>query len=147
MTNRLAILERVFHRETRSLGQYLAESWPWTHRADREAEDLVHSILADERRWAQRLVEMINSQGGVSRTANYDEDYTDTNYLALDFMLNRLADHLQHSVAALRSDLAAAYDDAELRTLLEQMIERKGGQVEALRKLAGILAATKVHGY
>ena len=46
----LPILVDAFRRESHSLAQYLAESWPWTHSRDREALELVRSIMADERR-------------------------------------------------------------------------------------------------
>ena len=68
MTNHVAILQRIFHRQCRSFGQYLAECWPWTHRVDREAQDLVRSIITDERRWAERLAELITERGGVQFT-------------------------------------------------------------------------------
>ena len=149
MTNSLPILERVFRRQCRSLAQYASESWPWTHRSDREARELVHSIMADERRWAEQLAALIAQRGGVPRMGSYPVEFTNSNlhYVALDYMLRRLAEYLEHNIAALRADLATASNDAALRSILEPMIERKGGQVEALRKLAGTLEQAKIRSY
>jgi hypothetical protein len=149
MTNSLPILERTFRRECRSLTQYVGESWPWTHRSDREAQELVHSIMADERRWAEQLAALITDRGGVPRMGSYPLEFTNSNlhYVALDYMLHRLAEYLEHNIAALRADVGATSDDPALQTLLGQMIERKGGQIEALRKLAMSLEQAKVRSY
>jgi hypothetical protein len=149
MTNSLSILERSFRRECRSLTQYVGESWPWTHRSDREAQELVHSVMADERRWAEHLAALITERGGVPRMGSYPLEFTNSNlhYVALDYMLRRLAEYLEHKVADLRTDLAAAPGDPALETLFRQMIERKGGQIEALRKLAMALEQAKVRSY
>lgn len=149
MTNSVAILERIFHRECRSLGQYMAQSWPWTHRSDREAQDLVNSIIGDERRWAEQLASLITERGGVPRMGSFPLEFTSSNlhYVSLDYMLRRLAEYLQPTVAALRADLGATTDDPALQTLLAKMIERKSGQVEALRKLATSLEQAKVRSY
>ena len=149
MTNSLPILERTFRRECRSLTQYVGESWPWTHRSDREAQELVHSIMADERRWAEQLAALIAERGGVPRMGSYPVEFTNSNlhYVALDYMLRRLAEYLEHNIAALRADLAGATGDPALQTLLGQMIERKGGQIEALRKLAMTLEQANVRSY
>ncbi len=143
MTDRLALLESVFQRECRSLAQYLAESGLWTHRGDRAAQELVRSIMADERRWAEQLYSLIEQRGGVPRPGSYPTAFTDMNlhFVSLDFMLLRLADFLDHEIAAIRSDLSAAANDAALRSLLEAMLERKGGQVTALRNQASTLTA------
>ena len=149
MTNSLSILERNFRRECRSLTQYVGESWPWTHRGDREAQELVHSIMADERRWAEQLAALVTERGGVPRMGSYPLQFTNSNlhYVALDYMLRRLADYLEHEIADLRADLSAATGDPALQTLMRQMIERKGGQIEALRKLATSLEQAKVRSY
>jgi hypothetical protein len=149
MTNRLSILERAFRRECRSLTQYLGESWPWTHRSDREAQELVHAIMADERRWAEQLASLITERGGVPRMGSYPLEFTNSNlhFLALDYMLRRLADFLERELATLRADLAASRDDPSLQSALSQIIERKGGQIAALRKLADTLDQAKVRSY
>lgn len=129
--------------------QYVGDSWPWTHRGDREAQELVNSIMADERRWAERLATMIIERGGVPRMGSYPLEFTNSNlhYLALDYILRRLAEYLEHNIAAQRVDLSAAAGDPALQVLLGQLIERKGGQIEALRKLATALEQAKVRSY
>ncbi len=141
MTNSLPILERLFHHECRSLAQYVGESWPWEHRGDSEAHELARSIMADERRWAEQLAELITQRGGVPRMGSYPAAFTHSNlhFLALDFLLDRLADFIAQAIVALRADLSATANDSSLNTPVGQMIERKSGQVEALRKLAARL--------
>ena len=145
MTDRLALLERAFHRECRSLTQYLAESGLWERRDDRAARELVHLIMADERRWAGKLSELIEERRGVPRLGSYPVEFTNMNlhFVGLDFTLGKLAEFLERETAAIRADVAAAGDDSSVRSLLELMLERKCGQIVALRELAGSLAAKK----
>ena len=136
--NQLQILGRAFHRECRSLAQYLGQCWPWTHRGDREAQELVRSVIADEHRWAQQLAELIDQRGGVPVPGTYPSEFTNCNlhFLALDHLLGRLAEFIERGVPALEQDLAATSDDPHLRELMKQMLDRKRGQAAALRKLA-----------
>ena len=135
--NQLAILQRAFHRECCSLAQYLDECWPWSNRGGRAAQELARSIITDERRWAEHLAELIELRGGVPVPGAYPLQFTNWNlhFLALDYLLRRLADYIEKDLPALERDLAAAADDPPIRRLVEQMLERKRGQVESLRKL------------
>ena len=135
--NQLAILQRAFHRECRSLAQYLDECWPWTDRGGRAAQELARSIIADERRWAEQLAELIESRGGVPVPGAYPLQFTNWNlhFLALDHLLRRLADSIEKDLPTVERDWAAAADDPPIRRVLGQMLERKRGQVESLRKL------------
>jgi hypothetical protein len=135
--NQLAILQWAFHRECRSLAQYLDECWPWTDRGGSEAQDLARSIIAEERRWAEQLAALIETRGGVPVPGTYPLQFTDWNlhFLALDHLLPRLADYIERELTALERDLAAAADDPPVRRILQEMLDRKRGQTEALRKL------------
>ena len=131
----LPILEGTFRRECRSLAQYLSEGWPWSESQQRPAQELVQTIQADERRWAEQLAELIERRGGVPRPGNYPTEFTDTHFLALEFMLGRLERALSRTLLELKQDLDRLNDDAEVKELLERMIERKRGQIEAITKL------------
>jgi hypothetical protein len=138
MTGSLPILQRLFRQECRSFAQYIGESWPWMQSADCAAQDLVRSILADERRWAGQIADLIIARRGQPTMGNYPDAFihSSLHYLAMDYLLQRLADYLQPTVATLRLELIAVSDDTPVRQLIEQMIERKSGQIEAIRKLA-----------
>ena len=62
--------------------------------------------MSDERRWAQQLAALITERGGVPRMGSYPLEFTNSNlhYVALDYMLRRLADYLENNMAALRAD-------------------------------------------
>jgi hypothetical protein len=147
MATNLSLCERLFRQECRSLAQYVSETWPWTHRADREAQDLVQSIIADERRWAEQLAGMILERGGQPIMGSYPDAFIHSNlhYVALDYLIERLAEYLETTVNGLRADLGSAGNDATLRHLTEQMIERKSGQLEALRRPTASAVYAKAH--
>jgi hypothetical protein len=149
MTNNLHILERLFRLECHTLAQYVSESWPWTHRGDQPAKDLVQSITADERRWAAQLFEILSQRGVVPLMGSYPEEFTRSNlhFVALDYLLRRIADYIERAIKLLRAELDVFPEDAPVRALLHQMIERKQGQVEALHKVAESAGKSKVAGH
>ena len=138
MASSLAVLEKLFRIECHSLAQYVTESWPWVHRGDRAAQDLVSSITVDERRWAGQLFELLNQKGVTPRSGCYPAEFTHSNlhFVALDYLLLRIADYIERSIGVLRAALPALVDDPQGQALVGQMIERKTGQVDALRKVA-----------
>src|SRR5262245_25325574 len=137
MTNSLPILQRLFQQECRSLAQYIGETWPWVQNSDRPAEDLLRSILADERRWAGQIAEIISDRRGQPIMGNYPDSFIHSNlhFVGMNYLMQRLADYLEPVIKSLRNDLPAVADDEPVRSLIDQMIERKTGQVQAIRKL------------
>ena len=135
--NNMPILERLFQQECRSLAQYIGETWPWVEGADRPAQDLLGSILADERRWAGQLSEIIIARGGQPFMGSYPDSFIHSNlhFVGMNYLMQRLGDYLEPVIARLRADLKTVADDEPVRLLIEQMIERKVGQVQAIRKL------------
>jgi hypothetical protein len=138
ITNNLPVLERLFSRECRSFAQYMGETWPWGEERNRSAHDLLQSILADERRWATQLSEIITDRGGQPLVDNYPDVFIQSNlhYVAMDYLMQRLADYLEAEIAELRKEAESVAGDAPVQALIAQMIERKTGQVAALRKLS-----------
>lgn len=137
MTQTLGILERLFRQECRSLTQYTNETSPWVHRGDGEAQSLLQSIISDERRWAEQLAEMIIARGGQPIMGSYPDEFVHSNlhFVALDYLLTRVAEYLERVIANLKSALSALGEDSAARLLVGQMIERKTGQVQAIGKL------------
>ncbi|GEM_PF-1299342 len=134
----LKVAERAFRRETASLPQYLNDAWPWvdpTDPLDVEASELVRSIINEENEWIERLAAYIEQRGGVPLTGSYPADFTDTHYLALEFLLRRLIAYQKWNMEQLEADLEAAADEPELRNLLAHMLERKREQTAALERL------------
>jgi hypothetical protein len=137
MPNSLHTLQRIFQTECRSFAHYIGESSPWTRDRDQPAKELLRSILADERRWAGQLAEIINARHGRAVIGSYPDRFIQSNlhFVDMHYLMQRLADNLLPEIQSLRSDLQSVANDVPARTLIEQMIERKTGQVEAIRKL------------
>jgi hypothetical protein len=135
-SNSLPILLRAFAREYRSLAQYIGESWPWMDPDNREASELVRSIRADERRWVEQFADLIYQRGGMPLTGTYPTEFPELHFLSLDYLLLRLAEYLEHTIESLEQELALVGNDLPVRTLFQQMIERKQGQINALRQVA-----------
>jgi bacterioferritin (cytochrome b1) len=149
MRNSLPILVQQFRMECRSLAQFIGESWPWTHRADKEAQELWRSIMTDERRWAEQLANIIAERGGEPTMGAYPDEFVNSNlhYLALDYLLDLLAKYVERVIESLRRNSTAVANDPLVHSLFAQMIERKQGHVQALRKLGATLPKATVRTY
>src|SRR5262245_52307452 len=120
MVNSLPILERLFQRECRSLAQYIGETWPWVQGADRPAKDLLGSILADERRWASQLADLITARRGQPFMGSYPDSFIHSNlhFVGMNYLMHRLADYLEPVIETLRADLKMVADDEPVRSLI-----------------------------
>lgn len=132
----LAVLLRVFRRETGSWTMYMADSWAWTDRAGAETRDFVQSMIAEERGWIERLADLIDERGGVPRPGAFATEYTDSHFLSLQFLLRRLIGYQQRSVPLLEADLNAVVSDPPARRLLANMLEHQRGRLATLERIA-----------
>ena len=133
----LPIYQRVFRREFSSLAQYLGGSCPWSQRSENEANKLFRSIMEDEQTWLAELVELIDRRGGVPKPDNYPTEFTDQHFLALDYLLARLADYIRGSIKDLDQDQRQLIDDPPAKDLIDRMIAQKREQVLSIEKLLG----------
>src|SRR2546421_12124234 len=97
-----AMLESVFRRESRSLLQYIRDSFPWTPQGDQEVLAEVHRMADEQRGQAATLAQFLTRQRHtVPYTGSYPSSFTTINYAALDYVLPRLVADEQRGVGQL----------------------------------------------
>ncbi len=134
--NPLDALQRIFQRETASMAQYLVQIWPWAEPERRAAKELVERIAAEEQQWCSRLAELVDACDGVPLCGSFPSSYRSLHYLAVTTLLPRLADYLRANIELFRQDLAAFGNDPQVRSLLEEMLQAKEWQLQAVQELS-----------
>ena len=120
----------------RSLLQYVGESWLWASADESEVQAAVERLVAEQRAAVGQLAELIDQRGRTVDPGAYPTDYTSFHYVALDYLLNQLAE--QQSVLAERAAASAddATDDPQAGPLLRDVAAQAAAHRDELQKIA-----------
>jgi hypothetical protein len=131
-----ALLQDVLRRESRSLLQYVSESYPWTKPEGHAACAAVNAIAQTEAAAVARLGRWLAKQRvPVGFPGAYPTHFTTTNFVALRYLLPRLADDQRQRIAGVekvRASLLAGEAREQLDLLLAVMKDHLK-QLEALQ--------------
>jgi len=120
-----ALLQDVLRRESRSLLQYVSESYPWTKAEGHAACAAVTAIAQTETAAITRLGRWLAKQRvPTTFPGAYPTHFTTTNFVALRYLLPRLADDQRQRIAAVekvRTSLPAGEAREQLEMLLAVM--------------------------
>jgi len=119
------LLSQILHRESRSLLQYVRESYPWANGKNESARDAVHRIAMSEDAAQAKLAKlMLKKHLTLPALGNFPASFTDHNYVAVSYLVPKLASAQQHLLADLNRDLPSV-SDPELRNALESLRDLK----------------------
>ncbi len=131
-----ALLNRLFQTIHRSLLMYLAEAAdPWTHAGDEKAKETLVNIVADQKAAAAKIADYVLEFDSLE-PGGYPMEYTDTHFLALDFLLGELITAQKRDVARIERIVTALGDDPEARELAEETLGAERAHLEMLEGLA-----------
>jgi hypothetical protein len=138
-----AVLTEVVRRESRSLLQYVGDSYPWSTAKQ-------HGILAQ----IQQFVEEESQAIGTIRrllerrrvptpyVGSYPTTFTSTNFVSLTYLLPKLAADEKKGISALEQSLPLL-EDTETREAVAGLLECKRKHLEALE---GMIASQQKPG-
>src|SRR5262249_6025430 len=87
-----ALLPDIVWRESRSLLQYVSQSFPWTTPEEQTALVEIRKIVTDEQKCVASLIRFMQRQHiTVVPGASYPSAFTTVNFTSLDYLLPRLA--------------------------------------------------------
>ena len=130
------VLQEVLRRESRSLLSYVGEAFPWASADEGEALSLLRQMVQDEGRAVAALGQfLVRRRIGLPYVGSYPTGFTTINFLALDYLLPRLADAERRSVADLERELAVIKDEAA-RAPVRNLLDVKRRHLPALEALA-----------
>jgi hypothetical protein len=129
------VLNRLLATLHRSLPMYLNDATPWTHPGDEQAAQTLQRIVDDQRRDINRLAELIIERSGRIDPGQWPMEYTDLNFLSLDYLLRELVRHQQQDIAQIERCVSLLSQDRVARELAEEILGSEKAHLEMLEEL------------
>jgi hypothetical protein len=139
MSSTLRLLDRLFAIHYRSFALYLADAGPVNDgtRADETAAKTLRDLIASNRLYAGRAAEAILDRHGDVERVSYPMEFTDKNFLSLDYLVRELAEYQRRDVAELERIVAAfGKEDADAKELAQEALGAAKAHLEALEAAA-----------
>lgn len=134
------LLNQLLAIEYRSLPLYLMDATPWTHPGDQAATVALRSVVKTQRSLAERIATLIGARGGAVDSGEYPMEFTDLNFLSLDYLLKELARCGQRQVAGIES-IVDRLLDTEARELAQEVLGAEKAHIEMFQDLSSRVAA------
>jgi hypothetical protein len=130
------LLQDIVERESRSVLLYVHDAYPWTTSGEGEVVESLRRLIAAEAQAVAALGQyLVRRRLPPPLPGSYPSIYTIINFLALDYLLPRLADASRHSLDQLERDLASI-SDSEARAEVEKLAAVKRRNLAELERLA-----------
>ena len=136
MNQDIDVLNRILATLNRSLPQYLADADPWTQAGDEQAAQTLRRIVEDQRRDINRLAEYIIEHAAHVLPGQWPMEFTDLNFLSLDYLLQEIVRHQRQDVAQVERCVALLDNDSEARELAEEILGSEKAHLEAVEDLS-----------
>jgi len=116
-----------------SLLQYVAETSPWSQKP--QAASTVEQLAAQQQRHVARLVDLLRMRNWSIDFGTYPSEYTDLQYLSVEFFLPRLIAAQSAVVSELDEAVHTCIDDAVAVALLRDLLTGEQEILAQLRQL------------
>ena len=137
-----ALLKDVLRRESRSFLHYVADSFPWTTSNENDALGTLQKMIEEEREATAELGRFLYRQRQtLPYLGAYPSHFTTLNYVALDFLLPKLAEEERAEIAGLERDLKELIDP-EARAEIDNLLRIKRQHLQTIDTFA---AHAKTH--
>ena len=127
----------------RSLLQYVGDAWPWVDTTAEEERAKLLQLVAAQRKYSERLIELLIDRGWQIDFGTYPTEYTDLHYVAQSYLLKQLVASEQALIGDIERTLQAYAGDAELTRMLEKLLAEQRRIVQELVGLAKPLPLSK----
>jgi hypothetical protein len=132
-----ALLQDVLRRESLTLLQYIRDAFPWTAVGEEETWGQLRQVVHEDTAAIAALGRFLTRRRvPLPYIGQFPVDFTSINFVALDWILQRLAEAQRREVATLEGHVQRA-GDPEARAALQGLLEVKRRH---LRELEGLLA-------
>jgi hypothetical protein len=131
-----ALLQDIVRRASRSMLQYVGESYPWAGDGEAGLLAQIRAVIAEEELAVEGLAGFLRKNRiGIPYLGSYPENFTNLNYVSLDYLMPRLLDWQRGWVAILGRD-AALIADAEAKAEVQKLIAIARRHLEQLEQIA-----------
>jgi hypothetical protein len=140
-----ALLQDIARRESRSLLQYLGDSFPWDTLEGMEAQARLEPLIREEScRVAALLRYMARRRIELPYLGAYPMTYTNINNISMTSLLPLVKDYLQKSIADLDRELSRI-GDAEAHRLVHELLDDEKRHLKQLESPATLEPALASH--
>jgi len=130
-----AVLADAFRKTSRSLLQYVRDSFPWTTPGHDGSLKRLFEIACEEEEACGRLGRFFTRHHmTVPYPGSYPSSFTTINFIELGHLQKLLVEYQRQAVTDLQAKLPSA-QDSEARSLLQGLLELKRRHLTALEKL------------
>ncbi|NIL98080.1 MAG: hypothetical protein GTO53_09775 [Planctomycetales bacterium] len=133
--NSVDLLNQLLVIHYRSLPMYLVDASPWTHRGDEKATEALHDIVTDQRQVCQRIADSVIQRGGIVAMGDYPTEFTDMNFLSLDYLVKRLIELQQQAIEAIGGLADRLWNDPPAQSLAKESLGAAKAHLQALQEL------------
>jgi hypothetical protein len=135
MSSSVALLNRLLAIHHRSFSMYLVDAGPWRAETplDDEAERVFHAMVFDQKGTCRRIAELILERHGALNPGSYPMEFTDKNFLALDYLIGEMLESQRRDLTAMQAILfALPASDTAARELTQEAIGAAKAHIETL---------------
>jgi hypothetical protein len=130
-----AVLNRLLRILCRSLAMYLRDARPWSDAAEQPAQEALDNLVADQQRLACRIAQAILDHGGQPEPGPFPLSFACMNDAGLDYLLQRVIEHLRRDLPAIEDCVAGLADVPELRVLAEESLGNAQAHLDILERM------------
>lgn len=132
---KLQPLERLAHRESKSLLQYVVRAFPWTTAAQDESLSRLRDIIQQESDALGALVRyLLRHRIAPPHSGGYPMDFTALNFLDIGYLAGLLVKEQEENIAAIEADLKTV-PAGEGKHLAETILALKKKHLEQFKQL------------
>lgn len=128
-------LNHLLIRLLRSLLQYASECWPWASVDESGEQQAILEMGQVQLAHVHRLVDLLVERGWSIDFGNYPTEFTDLNYVGLDFLLGELIADEAKSITELERAQADLAGDSAAGLVAEILVAERANAAK-LRELA-----------
>ena len=132
------ILNHVLITLNRGLLQYLGECSPWTAANEKSRQEKVTELIAVQKAEIERLVTLLTARRAYIDFGLYPTEYTDLQFLALDFLLDETLENSQAGLSIITEAITATADDTAAQETLKHIQTSQQQIVSELEKLLAV---------
>src|SRR6266852_6879227 len=111
------MLEDIVRRESRSLLQYVSDSYPWTTPQERDTLAQIRGMIEEERQGVAEVVRFLQRRRQPPPyIGSYPSRFTSLSFVSLDHLIPLLASHEREDLNRLQKEVATV-PDAEAKEL------------------------------
>ena len=140
-----ALLQDIVRRASRSMLQYIGNSYPWAGDGEAGLLTQVQAVIAEEEQAIEGLAGYLRKHRmGLPYLGSYPQNFTNLNYVSLDYLMPRLLKWQREWVTILEKD-ATLVANAEAKAEVGKLIAVARRHVEELEKITATHAQAATH--